>query len=134
MSAHRIVVALGVLLTSCATFAVTALAEPGPTRTIATTTSGGYRAVATAQRSSSGAAPTATLTVETYVRSGTTWKRAGVHRLGGIFFWKTLTAPHGLCALAIERRPASAHLVIRPLITPAIGCGRRTTFDFEARH
>jgi hypothetical protein len=110
-----------------------AAASGRQTRIVAGATVGKYRAVVTASKTSTGAAPTATATVTTYVRSGGTWKRTGSHRLDGTFFWKTITAPHGLCRFAIARTPAPVHLVVQPLITPAIGCATSATFGFGRR-
>ncbi|HVU78838.1 MAG TPA: hypothetical protein VHC67_14765 [Gaiellaceae bacterium] len=128
MVVRRIVpVFIAVLAAAALTTDVSARTQ---TRTVATATAGAYRAVVTAAKTSAGPAPTAKVTVVAYVRSGSRWKHVGSHRLSGTFFWKTITAPHGLCTLAVVRKPAPVHVVVQPLITPSIGCGSRVAFDF----
>jgi hypothetical protein len=126
----RRIVPLLVAVLAAAVCAAEVSAARSQTRTVATATVGTYRAVVTAAKTSVGPAPTAKVDLATYVRSGSRWKRVGLHRLDGTFFWKTITAPHGLCKLAVVRKPAPVHVVVQPLITPSIGCGASVTFGF----
>ena len=99
---------------------------PLPT-TIATLSSLDYRAVLTAQRESGGAAPTAAVRLVIYSRVHGGWHRAGVHRLSGTFFWKTVTAPHGICEIHL-RTTGTPRLAVQLLESPSVGCGRTQTF------
>ena len=99
---------------------------PVPT-TIATLSSLDYRAVLTAQRESSGAAPTAAVRLVIYSRAGGEWHRAATHRLSGTFFWKTVTAPHGICEIDL-RTTGTPRLAVQLLESPSVGCGRTQTF------
>jgi hypothetical protein len=104
--------------------------------TIATATSVDYRAEVTARKGSGGAAPTAAMSVTTYRRGAGGWRRAGVRRLRGTYFWKTVTAPHAVCRL--ELATASGAASTRPLVrvqllaSPALGCARTETIPLPA--
>jgi hypothetical protein len=103
-----------------------------PAKTIAIVTSVDYRAVVTVRQSSSGTAPTAAVTVTTYSRAAGHWALARRHRLPETYFWKTVTAPRGLCRLEISTaapgKSRGPRLVVQLLLSPALGCGRTFTF------
>jgi hypothetical protein len=130
MIVHRILLVLALAATAAA-LAADASAAPRKTRVVAATTAGAYRAVLTAVKTSSGPAPTAALSVATYVRSRGAWKRTGTRRIDGTFFWKSLSAPHAVCRFAIARKAAPVHVVVEPLVTAALGCGSVVNVDFR---
>ncbi|HEU5279789.1 MAG TPA: hypothetical protein VFU26_12905 [Gaiellaceae bacterium] len=99
-----------------------------PVKTIATVTSVDYRAVLTARRGSSGTTPTAAVTVTTYTRQEGRWVLLRTLRLAETYFWRTVTGPRALCRLemttAAPGRGPSPRIVVRLLLSPALGCGR----------
>jgi hypothetical protein len=107
----------------------------GATKTIATVSSVDYRAAIVARRASSGSAPTAVVTIETYAHAGARWKHTGSLRLAGPYFWKTLTGPHSVCKLELETGATgrtAPHVLVRLLLTPSLGCGRTQTVTLGA--
>ena len=114
--------ALGAILLTIASAATGATTSA---RTIATTSSSDFRADLVAQRSSGGQAPTAGLTVVTYERGQSSWKRLGSHRIAGTFFWKTVTGPRAICRLELAT-VGHARVIVQTLVSPAIGCAKAT--------
>ena len=105
------------------------------TMTVAAISSVEYRASVIA-RKASGEPPTARVTVEIETRSGGSWTRPAVHALRGLYFWNTLRGPHSLCQLEIETAGGVAHrpvLLVRLLVSPARGCGRRQSFPLSTQ-
>jgi hypothetical protein len=95
--------------------------------TVGVVSSKDYRAVVTAHRASAGGAPTATVDVTTYARRGAAWRRLATKRLGGTYFWNTVTSPRAVCSLQLVTAGASPRVVVRLLVTPSIGCGHPTS-------
>jgi hypothetical protein len=87
-----------------------------------------FRAVLAAAKDDGGGSPTATVTLATWQRVAGRWRRTGLHRLTGPYFWNTVSGPRSVCRLEI--RTAGGQPVFRPvvavqlLITPSVGCGR----------
>jgi hypothetical protein len=102
-----------------------------PSKTIATTSSSDFRADLVAQRSSGGKAPTANLTVVTYERGQSAWKRLGSRRVAGTFFWKTVTGPRAICKLELAT-VGHPRVIVQTLVTPAIGCGKAATVPLSS--
>jgi hypothetical protein len=125
-----IVLAVAALVSSAA--APAAGRTAATSKTVATVTTPGLRAVVSATKSSSGSAPTAAVTVTAYVDG----KRVAERRVAGEFFWKTVTAPHGVCRLELEAagpgKAARAQVTVQLLVSPSIGCGRSQTFALPA--
>ena len=96
-------------------------------KTIASTTTSDYRVVVTATKQSSGSAPEASLTATTFERRGGAWQHTREHRLGGIYFWKSVTGPKAVCRLEIKTagtRPGfRPRATVQLLLTPSLGCG-----------
>jgi hypothetical protein len=96
-----------------------------PRVTIAQLSSDGLRATVTAQKSSGGKAPTATVRVAAYHRVDGAWVRYGKPLLVGKqrgWFWKVVTARFGVkqfSAVIGGRHPL--RLTVRLLVSPAIG-------------
>jgi hypothetical protein len=121
--------AIALAVASLATGASAASASATP---IATVTTSDFRVVVTAEKTGSGSAPTATVRVITSKRSGRSWRRTGAHRLGGSYFWNTVTGPHAVCRLDIRTSSLEArarpYVVVQLLLTPALGCGAAQRF------
>lgn len=119
-------------LAAAAAFAAApAGAAAASTKTVASVTTVDYRAVVVATRSSGGGAPVARVTVTTFGRSGGRWRKLDATRLAGPFFWKTVTAPHGLCRLEIATASSTGgarpRVTVQLLRSPSLGCaGART--------
>jgi len=96
-------------------------------RTVASTTTRDFRVVVEAVRSGEGAASEATLTLTTFGRHRGAWQRTGTHRLGGTYFWKTVTGPRAVCRLEIRTTGAQTKFrpraVVQLLQSPSLGCG-----------
>jgi hypothetical protein len=112
--------------------ASTGAIQAGRSETIAQLTSGGLRATLTAFETSGGKAPTATVRVAAYYRSGGTWVRFGrslvVGKRSG-WFWQVVTHRFGVeqfSAIAGGLHPL--RLTIRLLVSAAIG--RSASFRF----
>ena len=102
------------------------------TAAIATASSTDFRAELVARRSSGGSAPTATVTLTTFERNGSVWRKLTSKRLDGSFFWKTVSSPRAICRfeLASAARP---HVTVQLLLTPALGCGKPVTVQLPSR-
>jgi len=99
------------------------------TATLATASSTDYRAVVTAHRTSGGAAPSAAVTVVTYERAGSHWRRTSTKPVPGAYFWKTVTGSRVLCRfdLATVGGTSRPHVTVALLQTPSLGCGPTET-------
>lgn len=99
-----------------------------PAKTIATVMSVDHRAVVTARQSSSGSAPTASVTVTAYARDNGRWVIVRSRRLPETYFWKTVAAPRALCRLEVStaapNRRLPPRLIVQLLLSPSLGCGR----------
>jgi hypothetical protein len=134
---HRLALVLaGVAVISTAVATASASSKDAPrTMTVAVISSVEYRASVTARKSSA-EPPTARVTVEIETRSGGSRTRSAVHALRGVYFWNTLRGPHSLCQLEIETAGGVAHrpvLLVRLLVSPALGCGRAQSFPLSTR-
>ena len=96
---------------------------------IGSVTTTDFRAVLVAAKGDGGGgSPTATVTLGTWRRVAGQWRRTGLHRVSGPYFWNTISGPRSVCRLEI--RTARGRPVFRPvvavqlLITPSVGCGR----------
>ena len=105
---------------TAALFAAPVAAASGTQKTIAIVTEGNLRAVVVAHKRSGGNAPTAAITVTGYRTDGHVWHRTRSHRLTATFFWKTVTAPQGVCRLELN----SVKLSLSLLVSPSIGCSK----------
>ena len=97
-------------------------------RTIASSTTSDYRVVVRAVNlGGGGGAPAAEVTVRTFAQSGGSWRLRAERRLGGTYFWKTITGPLAVCRLEIRTTAARpgfrAHAVVQLLRSPSLGCG-----------
>jgi hypothetical protein len=111
-----------------------AAAAAAPTRTVATIATTDVRVAVDARRNAgSGSAPTAAVSVATFLHVGGHWRAAGSHRLPGTYFWNTVTAAHAICRLEVDTYGTAPqfrpHVVVRLLLSPSLGCGR--TYDYE---
>jgi hypothetical protein len=108
--------------------AVPALALSRPSTTVAAVSKGEVRAVVTAQKTSGGLSPTASVAVVVYHRSSGKWHRTGTHKLGSGFFWKVVSHSHAICKLALS----GSSLTVSVLVTPSIGCAPIRTIRIES--
>jgi hypothetical protein len=106
---------------------MTLLAIALAAHTIGSVSAVAVRADVTAQKTGGGAAPTAVVTVTTYRRSHGRWVKHASRRLGGTYFWKTITAPHAICRLELVTS-RSPRVIVQLLQTPSLGCARAQTF------
>jgi len=128
-AAVSVVIAVALVAGAYASGSTGARTETASTkaRTVASTTTSDFRVVVEAVRRGEGAAPEATLTLTTFERHRGAWQRTGTHRLGGTYFWKTVTGPRAVCRL--ETRTTGAQAKFRPravvqfLLSPSLGCG-----------
>lgn len=107
--------------------ASTGAARAGRSETIAQLTSDGFRATLTADQTSGGTAPAATVRVAAYHRSDGRWVRYGrpllVGRRGG-WFWNVVTGRFGVehfSAAFTGGRHSPLRLTVRLLVSPSIG-------------
>jgi hypothetical protein len=107
-------------------------AQP-PQAVIASATAHDFRVVVTATKTSSGAAPTATVRVQAFVRGASGWRSRGELRLGtrGGYFWKVLEGGHAVRDFTISN-DSPARGSVQLLVTPALGWS--TTYHFQLPH
>jgi hypothetical protein len=93
-----------------------------PQMVLASATAHAYRLVVTAAKSSSGAAPTATVHVTAYWHGASGWRPHGELQLGARdgFFWRVLEGSHAVRNLTISN-DEPAHGSVQLLVTPALG-------------
>jgi hypothetical protein len=121
--------------------AVTALVAHGgaahaaapSTTVIATATARDLRIDVTAQRSGTGAAPTATARVVAFVKTPDGWQPRGELRLGARdgWFWNVLTGPHAIGGLTVSNA-APDRGNVQLLVSPALGWS--PTYHFQLDH
>jgi hypothetical protein len=134
---HRLAFALaGITAISTAVVTASASSEDAPrTITVAAIASVDYRASLIAHKTS--AEPhTARVTIAIETRAGGSWTPPAVHALRGIYFWNTLRGPHSICRLEVETAGGVTHrpvLLVRLLVSPALGCGRIQSFPLSAK-
>jgi len=119
------------VLTAALALAVAASASAA--RTIGTATTTDYRVVLTASKGRpAGGAPSATVRVRLYERSGDGWKSFASRRVPGTYFWNTVTAGHAVCRLDVRTAGDApgfrAVAVVQLLVTPSVGCGRAHSY------
>jgi hypothetical protein len=93
-----------------------------PQNVIASSTARNFRVDIIAARTGGGAAPTATVYVNAYIRRAGGWRSLGELRLGARnqFFWDALTGAHAVGELTIANsEPAGGS--VRLLLSPALG-------------
>jgi hypothetical protein len=108
----------------------TAAGAAQPRTTIATVSSADVRAVLAAQKTGSGGAPTARVTVATYARANGRWNLLRTVRVSGTYFWNVVSAPHAVCRFELATASSATvrpHVVVELLVTPSIGCGKPQT-------
>ena len=101
-------------------------------KTIATAASTDFRADLVAQKSSSGSAPTATVTLTTYRQAAGGWQRIGSRRVTGTYFWNTVTGPRAVCRFELASA-GHAHVAAQVLVSPSVGCGKAVSVALPAR-
>jgi len=116
-----------------AALALTVAASASAARTIGTATTTDYRVVLTASKGRpAGGAPSATVRVRLYERSGDGWKSFASRRVPGTYFWNTVTAGHAVCRLDVRTAGDApgfrAVAVVQLLVTPSVGCGRAHSY------
>ena len=98
------------------------------TKTIATASTSDFRVALTATNlGGGGGAPEARVTLTTSRKTDGGWRRTGVHRLPGTYFWKTVTGPLAVCLLDL-RTTGAPRVLVRMLQSPSLGCGPQATF------
>jgi hypothetical protein len=112
--------------------AVAPTASAATSRTIASAATADFRAVLVAHPTSGGAAPSAAVALVTYRRVTGGWHRIASKRVGGTYFWKTVTAPRAVCRFELASA-GRAHVVAQLLVSPSTGCGKATTVSLPAR-
>ena len=116
-----------------AALALAVAASGSAARTIGTATTTDYRVVLTASKGKpAGGAPSATVRVRLYERSGDGWKSFASRRVPGTYFWNTVTAGHAVCRLDVRTAGDApgfrAVAVVQLLVTPSVGCGRAHSY------
>jgi len=134
---HLLALALaGVAVISTAVATASASSKDAPrTMTVAAIASVDYRASVVARRSSAEPA-TARVTIAIERRAAGSWTRPAVHALRGVYFWNTLRGPRSICQLEIETAGGVTHrpvLLVRLLVSPALGCGRAQSFPLSTQ-
>jgi hypothetical protein len=134
MPAHRV---LSVTLLGAGALVATALATADTqarsrsSETIAAMTTSDFRVVVSAAKTSSGQAPSASVTVKTFERSFAGWRPTGARVLEEPYFWKTLTGPRAVCRLEIrtagQRAGSRPRAIVQLLQSPSLGCGPATS-------
>ena len=100
---------------------------------IATASTSDFRVVLTATKLGGGSAPEARVTVTTSRKAGADWRRIGVKRLAGTYFWRTVTAPRAVCRLELRTTGGTTsrpRVLVQLLQTPSVGCGPQAAFSF----
>jgi hypothetical protein len=129
MPSRAVAVTFVVVVTLVAAALATARGGEASTtaRTIASTSTSDFRVVVTAAQLDEGPSPSAALTATTFTRAENRWRRTGRHRLGGSYFWKTVTGPRAVCRLEMRTTGSSAafkpRAIVQLLVTPSLGCG-----------
>src|SRR5262245_4227727 len=123
---------LALVLTGALALAVAASASAAA-RTIATATTTDYRVVLSATRGKpSGGAPSATVRIQLYGRSGDGWRSFANRRVPGTYFWNTVTGGHAVCRLEVRTAGTAPGFrsvaVVQLLVTPSIGCGSARSY------
>lgn len=104
-----------------------------PQSAIASSTAHDLRIVVSAVRTGSGSAPSATVYVTAYDKSGGVWRKLDEMRLGARnqFFWDTITDSHAVRDFTISNTDPRGGS-IRLLESPALGFS--PTFHFQLVH
>jgi hypothetical protein len=107
-------------------------ADAAASRAIATASTSDFRVVLTATKLGGGSAPIARVTVTTSTKTGGGWRRIGVDRLAGTYFWKTVTAPRAVCRLELRTTGSATsrpRALVQLLQTPSVGCGPQAAYS-----
>jgi hypothetical protein len=131
-----LVVALGLSSAlAVGVFATSGGAASSAQKTIASASTSDFRVAVTATKRGAGGAPTAAVTLTTSERAGSGWRRTGTHRLGGTYFWYTVTGPLAVCRLELRTTAAQPrfrpHAIVQLLRSPSLGCGPTSRFAFS---
>jgi hypothetical protein len=129
---NRLALVVALLATAFAAASAALAAPTLATKTIATASSSDFRADLVARRSGAGAAPTATVMLRTYRHAAGGWQRLSSRKVGGTYFWKTVTGPRALCRFELASA-AKAHVTVQLLVSPSLGCGNANTVTLPAR-
>ena len=113
--------------------ALAVAASAAAARTIATATTTDFRVVLTASKGKpTGGAPSATVRISLYSRSGDGWRSFANRRVPGTYFWNTVTGGHAVCLLEVRTAGDAPGFrsvaVVQLLVTPSVGCGRARSF------
>jgi hypothetical protein len=134
MPSRSVAVTLVVVAALVSAALATARGDQAPTtaETIASTTTSDFRVVVRATNlGGGGGAPPAAVTVRTFERVGSEWRRTNERRLAGTYFWKTITGPLAVCRLEIRTTAAKARFrpqaTVQLLRSPSLGCGPVTS-------
>jgi hypothetical protein len=122
-----------VILTSHGAAAHAAAAPATPARSvIVSATEHDFRIELTAERTSSGAAPTATVRVAAFMHTAHGWQPRGELRLGARdgWFWKVLNGSHAVRDFTISNDVPQRGSV-QLLISPALGWSQTHHFRLE---
>jgi hypothetical protein len=132
MSKGMVLVALAAMAAAVTLPIVASAAAPPPSATVASATAVGFRAVVTATKTSGGGAPSASVSVAAFEKTGGTWKPVGRARVGrpNGFFWKVLTGPRAVRQFSIGTS-SPEHLSVQLLVTPALGWS--PVYEFHVR-
>lgn len=107
-------------------------ADAAASATIGIASTNDFRVVLTATKLGGGSAPGARVTVTTSRETGVGWRRTGVDRLAGTYFWKTVTAPRAVCRLELRTTggvTSSPRALVQLLQTPSLGCGPQAAYS-----
>ncbi len=135
MIKHRLAFALAgvAAISSGVATASASSADAARTMRVATIASVDYRASVIAHQTSA-EPPTARVTIAIETRAGGSWTPPAVHALRGVYFWNTLRGPHSICQLEVKTAGGVTHrpvLLVRLLVSPALGCGRVQSFPLS---
>lgn len=122
MSNHRRAAFAAVLASALLPVAGSAAAAAPASATIASSSAVGFRAIVTAAKTSGGGAPSASVSVAVFEKTGGTWRPLGRARVGrpNGFFWKVLTGPRAIRQFSIGTT-SPERVSVQLLVTPALG-------------
>ncbi len=127
-----VVVLAGLLVAYVSSSPAGSHAGAAASRTIGTASTSDFRIVVTATKLGGGSAPEARATVTTSRKAVAGWRRIGVDRLAGTYFWKTVTAPRAVCRLELRTTGSATsrpRALVQLLQTPSLGCGPQAAYS-----
>jgi hypothetical protein len=121
-----IAIATTILITGVSQSQARTIRGAAATKIVGTLSSVDYRVAVLARRTSTGSAPTASVSVTTFRKSGAHWVRTASSQLRQTYFWKTISSGRTICNLQLVTASPHPHVTVELLLTPSLGCASAT--------